>query len=46
MSKMGAFDNFFRNLRISGLRCKISISRLMFLLEIKKIGINWCPRLD
>ena len=43
--KMGVFDNFFKILPISSFRCKILISRLLFLLEIKRIRINWCPRL-
>ena len=44
-SKMVAFDKFFEILPISGFRCKILISRLIFLVKIKKIRVNWCPRL-
>ena len=45
-SKMGVFDNFFEILPISGFRCKILISRLIFLVESKRIRVNWCLRLD
>ena len=44
--KTGGFDKFFEILPISSFRCKILISRIMFLVEIKRIRINWCPRLD
>ena len=44
--KIGFFDKFLKILPISSFRCKILISRLIFLLEIKRIRINWCPRLD
>ena len=44
-SKMGGFDKFFEIFPISGFRCKILISRLIFLIEIKGIRVNWRPRL-
>ena len=43
---MGVFDKFFEILPNSGFRCKIVVSRLIFLVEIKRIRINWCSRLD
>ena len=45
-SKMEIFDKFFEILPISGFWWKILISRLLFLVEIIRIGMNWCPRLD
>ena len=45
-SKMGVFDKCFEILPISGFWCKILISRFIFLVEIKRIRVNWCPRLD
>ena len=45
-SKMGIFDKFLKILPISSFWCKLLISRLIFLVEIKKISVNWCPRLD
>ena len=45
-SKMGVFDEFFEILVISDFRCKVLISRLIFLAEIKRIRVNWCSRLD
>ena len=44
--KMGVFDKFLKILPISSFRCKILILRIIFLLEIKRIRVNWCPRLD
>ena len=43
---MGVFDKFFEILPISGFRYKILTSPLIFLVEIKRIRVNWCPRLD
>ena len=45
-SKMGGFDTFFEILPISGFRCKIFISRLIFMVEMNRIRVNWCSRLD
>ena len=45
-SKMGVFDKIFETLPISGFRRKILVSRLMFLVEIKRIRLNWCSRFD
>ena len=39
--KMGVFDKFFKILPISSFRCKILISRLIFLPEIKRIRVSW-----
>ena len=44
--KMGVFDEFLKILPISGFRCKILISRLKFLEDIKRIRVNWLLRLD
>ena len=44
--KMGVFDKFFKILPISSFWCKILILRIIFLVEIKRIRVNWCPRLD
>ena len=44
--KMGVFDNFLKILPISSFWCKILILRKIFLVEIKRIRVNWCPRLD
>ena len=44
--KMGVFDKFLKILPISGFRCKILILRVLFLVEIKRIRVNWCFRLD
>ena len=44
--KIGAFDKFFEILPTSGFQCKILISRLILLVEITRIIVNWCPRLD
>ena len=44
--KMRVFDKFFKILPISSFRCKILILRIIFLVEIKRIRVNWCPRLD
>ena len=44
--KMGVFDKFFKILPISSFRCKILILRIIFLVEIKRIRVNWCSRLD
>ena len=45
-SKMGGFDEFFKILPIYGFWSKILILRLIFLVEIKRIKVNWCPKLD
>ena len=45
-SKMKVFDNLFEILPIFSFWCKILTSRLIFLVEIKRIRLNWCPRLD
>ena len=45
-SKMEIFDKFLKNLPISGFRYKILLSHFIFLVEIKRIRVNWCPRLD
>ena len=44
--KMRVFDKFFKILPISSFRCKILILRIIFLVEIKRIRVKWCPRLD
>ena len=44
--KMRVFDKFLKILPISSFRCKILILRIIFLVEIKRIRVNWCPRLD
>ena len=44
--KIRVIDKFFKILPISSFRCKILILRIIFLVEIKRIGVNWCPRLD
>ena len=44
--KTGVFEIFFEILPISGFQYKILISRLICLVEIKRIRVNWCPRLD
>ena len=44
--KMGVFDKFLKILPISSFWCKILISCIIFLIKIKRIRVNWCPRLD
>ena len=44
--KMRVFDKFLKILPISSFRCKILILRIIFLVEIKRIRVNWCSRLD
>ena len=44
--KMRVFDKFLKILPISGFRCKILILRIIFLVEIKRIRVDWCFRLD
>ena len=43
---MGVLDKVFEILPIFGFGCKILILRLIFLVKIKRIRVNWCPRLD
>ena len=45
-SKMGALTNFFEILLIFCFRCKFFISRLILMVEIKRIKVNWYLRLD
>ena len=44
--KMRVFDKFLIILPISSFRCKILILRIIFLVKIKRIRVNWCSRLD
>ena len=44
--KMRVFDKFLKILPIFSFRCKILILRIIFLVEIKRIRVNWCSRLD
>ena len=45
-SKMKDFDKLFEILPISDIRGKILILRLMFLVGIKRIRVDWCWSLD
>ena len=43
---MKDFDKLFEILPISDFRGKILVLRLMFLIEIKRIIVDWCSSLD